>query len=516
MSIPGRNSARGFSMEENMPRSRFLTLPLHIREAIYEELLNMRNTIEHHIDRGWDTVEVVDDMVNSDVPTDWMSSLCPRTTSYNFHTDILYVNRQIHVEAREYIGRKNQWIILRVLEDSLGKELEKTGTAIPIPASWTLSGSGGENRAAADILVGGSIDEHASPLKMYLMGVDGVWDLVVLLMGCRWQPDRLHVRIFKDAIFPYSDAQNFEHKICDALKLLRITESFRGQRNDGPTIIVERFESGHTEIIHLPTRSFHDIEVLRLLRDWLPPFSTDTESIDWDQEEVRMAEWGFLFGNSMHKYGVQQSIGPIWRDTLSMCHARLMVIHLGKGWREAASFHSERSWDMLETHEKRLFWYEAAFRHILDAKNVHCATEQILEIGWYLSRLENEQWVEFMWLYGSQNSRTELEIVNILIRKAKEINTVWAQAAASGPASFEQRVEIFNRLGREFAYEVTAQLDPRVTARLLNKKNGLLEVDNAPDSFLSIARNHGLPHWFLTPPPSVDVGSDEEEDLFSN
>ncbi|KAK2879411.1 hypothetical protein FQN49_000900 [Arthroderma sp. PD_2] len=473
-----------------------LTLPLHIREAIYREVLGVENTIKHYIHEDWDTAEIIDDMTNSDTPTDWVWSMCPRTTRYNFDTSLLFVNRQVHAEAAHVLGRHNTWVLVRIGDRLLAQDMEEVGCAIPIPDSWTLAGinngTGGSNRIAIDISVGGAANMYAAQQQIFLMSVQGIWDLVAHLLSYCMTPWCIVIRFNYENIYPRSQARDLEGRVLKTFMPLRILRS----TDPGVNLVVE---SGWPHLggraLHIMKTPLHIHQVLKMLRNHLAPFNLDVDKVDWAHEELKMAEWSFIYTNAISRYGADAAVGKIWRDTICMAHARLMVIKLGLGALEEAQFHARRADFMLEMHEARLWWYQAVVSNmnIWSETLSKPVTEEILDIIWCLSQNEDKQWFNLFWLHGKDNEEFQRNVVLTVAHKIEAARCM----TRNRPVNAERRAKAFGHLMMLQGQKLVASFDPGVMDEYNLSMQALLVSNNLPDSLQSYCYKYGFLFWSL-------------------
>ncbi|KAF3483359.1 uncharacterized protein GIQ15_02683 [Arthroderma uncinatum] len=489
--------------------SRLLALPLHIREAIYTEVLKVENTIKHHVHRDWEIADIMDDMANSDIPTDWVWSMSPRITTYNFDTSLLLVNRQVYLEASRVWGRQNTWVLIRLGDALLIRVMQESGCAIPIPDTWTLAGlgdtSGKMQRIAVDITVGGTANRYAAQQKMFIMSVEGVWDLVAHLVSYSITPWCIVVRYNKADIFPASYRRKLAKRVRELFEPLRIIGPNDQRR--GVILITENDESNERSdraadpSIHIPLTT---CEVLKLLRDYLPPFNADVDKVDWVHEEVKMAEWSFLFTNAITKYGVSEEFGPGWRDTLCMAHARMMAIRLGLGDLEQAEYHARRTDDMLEMHEARIWWYHAVVSNMRTwgdtlSKSV---TQEILDVIWCLSHSEDKQWFNLFWLNGKEDEESERKVV---LTAAHKIEAARWVASVEHPGDHGERARRFSQFMAVQGQKLVAGFSPGAVDEYNLSMRALVVANRLPDSFQSFCHQHGFKYWSLVEVVDIDV-----------
>ncbi|EEQ31106.1 hypothetical protein McanMca71_005720 [Microsporum canis] len=476
----------------------FLALPIHIRQNIYRMLLDCEVTMKHQINEEWDTIEVIDDMADSDTPTDWVWSMCPRLTKYNFSTSILQVNNQIYREAAPFLGRRNLWVLLRIEDRMIAQGMEDMGCAIPVPGDWNLAGlgelSGDVNYFAIDITVGR--EPHANPARQqfFIMAVDGVWDLVAMLISYCEVPWNIVIRVKVDHHFSHARMQGVLSRIADMLEPLRILEP--GDEARRATIVVDdiKFGLSVTPLNHLQTR-FEDNELIRMLRNYLPCFNSDVNKVDWRREEVKMAEWSFFFINGINKYGISPDFPKFWRDTLCMAHTRLVAIKLGIDATDEAAFHMQRASDLLEMHEARLWWYRALLAHMGDWEDTlsKSANEEILDAIWCLSKNEDKQWFNLFWLHGKGNEENARRIVLTVAHKMEAVRLM----AGNGPDSVNERPKIFHRLMGTHGQRLADSLQPEE----MDEHNLSMRVfrvsNNSPESLQVLCYYNKINFWSL-------------------
>lgn len=482
--------------------SPFLTLPLHIREKIYGELLSMDNTRTMVPHEDWDASEMLDSHYNSAIATDLPDVTCARVTKYNFDTAILRVNRQTNWEATPFLGWKNQWVVVRIGEASLAKELQLAGSAIPVEETSGLDKFFTGCRAAFEITVSGKPSRGADCYHEMVMGINGIHDLVTILLGGKWEPWCILVSISKEHIFPKSNSFNIERQILDMFIPLRIrSKPYNSSiRDPGPLVVLEVLEvDGHkaraVPSLRLPLSGN---QVLGFIRQLLPPYPVDRESIDWKAEGMIMSDWSFYFNEALTKYADtmdDENISSLWRDTLCMAHARLMVIHLGLGDLEQASFHSTRTCEMAERVSPMIWYYRCAIDEIGDnaARYSKSATEEILDIGWCMSRLEHRDWMAFLWLWARENDKGEAHMMAMLSHKIE------AARHLAGPprGSWEQMLIIFDKLMEAQVARLADSCSEEEIQELITQKGSIEDDEAGYNSLESICAHFSIPMWIL-------------------
>ena len=145
---------------------------------------------------------------------------------------------------------------------------------------------------------------------------------------------------------------------------------------------------------------FSSIELLGMLREYVDPFKADLWQINWAKEDLKMAEWGFFFIHAMNKYGAEEQYGRMWRDTLCIGHARLMIIRLAQGKLVLAKHHAQRASDVADLHEVTIWWCKALISRITEwddrVPNGDTIIEALRAI-WCLCWNERKSWFHLLW-----------------------------------------------------------------------------------------------------------------------
>ncbi|KAG5205938.1 hypothetical protein GTR04_6697 [Trichophyton interdigitale] len=427
-----------------------LNLPFPVREAIYKLVLDTKYTMKQSIHPDWVTAEVIDDMAASDVPTPWIWSRCPRITKYHLHPAILRVNRQVYHETVVVLGRQNLWVVVSTSDTRIAQGLTEMGAALPVPPEWRGLGLPGYSPYVYHVPIEMQVEENPnvapSERQCFVMALECVWDLVALMISYSSIPWSLVVRLNETAFFSHQQKLDCIARIVDMLEPLKLLGEDDYSRS--VTFWFQNRIAGDRAIqLNRLQIRFSTIELIGVLREYLDPFKADLWQINWAKEDLKMAEWGFFFIHAMNKYGAEEQYGRLWRDTLCIGHARLMIIHLAQGKLVLAKHHAQRACEVAELHEATLWWCKALISRITGWNDQVPNRDSIMEALraiWCLCWNERKSWFHLLWQHYKVAEHEAHDTIVYIVYLLEGIRLVLANTNEAN--DLKKQSKLFNNL----------------------------------------------------------------------
>ncbi|EFE42527.1 hypothetical protein TRV_02724 [Trichophyton verrucosum HKI 0517] len=421
-----------------------LNLPFPTREAIYRLVLDTKYTMKQSIHPDWVTAEVIDDTASSDIQTAWIWSRCPRVTKYNIHPAILRVSRQIYHETVMVLGRQNLWVVVSTSDTRIAQGLTEMGAALPIPPNWRGLGLPGYSPYVYHVPIEMHVEENPNVAlaeqQFFVMALDCVWDLVALMISYSSTPWSLTVRLNETTFFSHQQKLDCIARIVYMLEPLRLL----GEDDYSRTVTFwfqNRIAGDRMIRLNRLQNRFSAIELIGMLREYLDPFNANLWQINWAKEDLKMAEWGFFFIHAMNKYGANEQYGRMWRDTLCIGHARLMIIRLAQGKLILAKHHAQRADEVAELHQVTLWWCKPLISRITgwdDEIPNRDTIDEALRAIWCLCWNERKSWFHLLWQHykGAEHEAHGtivyavhlLEGIRLILANTNEANDLKKQA----------------------------------------------------------------------------------------